>query len=579
MWKFLFVFFIFSHTLLSIPAYGTQDSIAIDMQLKRAESLRTIDPEKTKELLKELSDKKTTMSSEQLIRYQLVEIHNKAILGELADGLAQAERLLKNPDINSDQQLRLYYLLANIHQLEGDNRKLFKYLLDGLSIYDKTSSPYEKMGFMLLASSAFSMVGDYDDGFSYANQAIEQAKLSNHPYSICWAYDGLAKVNFLKENYDVAYDLYSKILATCQDDEVLNSASRSVLAYVRIKQGLYQQAVEQLNESREVITHSSYKYLRASFYVYSAMAKYELGQFDSALADSNRALEEITQYKSGDLRSEFYMVRTMLFITLGKEKEALDALKHYSIALENKYENDKSIMISYMDVHDEVIRKTREVNELEQRNKLLELTEQAVRQHVVILLLGIVSLALACILLILVINRFRRDRLHYRKLSELDPLTGIYNRRTLLHHAEGLFSRAKMVGSPLCVSYIDLDNFKEINDLFGHTCGDEVLRQVTHSLSAVIRERDIIGRAGGEEFIIVLPGANLQEAKAVLDRCRQVITPVMTSSACIMVTASFGLAALTEHDDNIDVLLKRADVALYQAKTSGRDQVVIDHSH
>lgn len=152
-----------------------------------------------------------------------------------------------------------------------------------------------------------------------------------------------------------------------------------------------------------------------------------------------------------------------------------------------------------------------------------------------------------------------------------EPLTGLYNRRYLLERFALEVARSHRSNQPLCCLMFDLDHFKTVNDRFGHLVGDEVLRMVARILRDALRPYDIIGRFGGEEFLVVAPTTTPAEATAIAERLRRLIeqTPVTGGSA---VTISVGVAAL-HAGDSLDQLIHRADQALYRAKDLGRNRV------
>jgi diguanylate cyclase (GGDEF)-like protein len=171
----------------------------------------------------------------------------------------------------------------------------------------------------------------------------------------------------------------------------------------------------------------------------------------------------------------------------------------------------------------------------------------------------------------------RNARLH-QTLSQLavtDSLTGIYNRRHFFEMAEKEFHQAVRYKRPFSVIMFDLDLFKEVNDTFGHARGDEILQMTVHRCAAQMRDADILGRYGGEEFIIALPETNAQDAFAMAERLRQELAsrPVESEPMPALVTASFGVATLMADAPDLMQLLNRADVALYHAKQAGRNQV------
>ncbi len=176
-------------------------------------------------------------------------------------------------------------------------------------------------------------------------------------------------------------------------------------------------------------------------------------------------------------------------------------------------------------------------------------------------------------------NSLLFDRLE--RLAALDPLTGIYNRRFGLTRLHEEFGRALRMKVPLGLMMIDLDHFKQINDLYGHLTGDRVLIRLTKAARNVIREGDIMVRYGGEEFLGILPGASRKDVLDIADRLRRIVaeTSVANGEDIIKVTVSIGGASYPENDAANEIgLIERADQALYSAKDSGRDCVVMASS-
>lgn len=168
-------------------------------------------------------------------------------------------------------------------------------------------------------------------------------------------------------------------------------------------------------------------------------------------------------------------------------------------------------------------------------------------------------------------------RLHelVRHQARSDALTGAYNRRYFFSQAELEFSRAERHGKPLSIILLDLDNFKDINDTYGHLTGDYVLQCVAQRCRDSIRPADIIGRFGGEEFTILLPETDLAGARRLADRLRtQIAQPLVDANReSIHVTASVGVASKGEDTPDVDILLNKADEAMYAAKRAGGNQV------
>ncbi len=160
------------------------------------------------------------------------------------------------------------------------------------------------------------------------------------------------------------------------------------------------------------------------------------------------------------------------------------------------------------------------------------------------------------------------------KLAASDPLTGALSRRGILPIIERSVKRAAKAGVPACVAMIDLDWFKSINDRFGHLAGDQVLRRVVGGIRECLRESDVIGRYGGEEFVLLLQGASEHAGARLVERIRGAICAADWSDIGpgLKVSVSCGIAGIRP-TDTLDGVLARADQALYEAKRGGRNQL------
>lgn len=172
--------------------------------------------------------------------------------------------------------------------------------------------------------------------------------------------------------------------------------------------------------------------------------------------------------------------------------------------------------------------------------------------------------------------REREDKI--RHMSRTDALTGIHNRMSILSILDREIARAERTKASLSMVILDLDHFKKVNDVWGHPTGDLVLKTAAKVLKHNIREIDALGRYGGEEFVIVLPGADPLEAQKIIERCRVKLSEAEIRSdnqSLIKVTASFGLVSVNGHTIESHTLIKTADEALYLAKHSGRNRIEI----
>ena len=187
---------------------------------------------------------------------------------------------------------------------------------------------------------------------------------------------------------------------------------------------------------------------------------------------------------------------------------------------------------------------------------------------------GVIA-AVALLLAILAITTaLMQAEVQHREEAVLDPLTGLLNRKALDSRFQELEQQARQSEASVCVLAVDLDHFKDVNDVHGHPRGDDVLRDVTYEMRKCLRTFELMYRIGGEEFLVVLPGVDLPEGVAVAERLRQAVAKRRPTG--LDVTISLGVAAACGAEVTYDGLVSAADRALYEAKDAGRNLVRAD---
>jgi diguanylate cyclase (GGDEF)-like protein len=159
----------------------------------------------------------------------------------------------------------------------------------------------------------------------------------------------------------------------------------------------------------------------------------------------------------------------------------------------------------------------------------------------------------------------------------VDELTGLKNRRSFFDDIEPVIAGTRRRGRPVAVALLDLDHFKEINDTHGHAVGDDALREVARRIGDTLRQEQIVGRIGGEEFVVLLPDTTPQQALVAIERVRKAIgdTPLFAvDGAAVAITVSGGIAPLAD-GMTVPVALQQADKAMYRAKALGRNRVEV----
>jgi diguanylate cyclase (GGDEF)-like protein len=204
-----------------------------------------------------------------------------------------------------------------------------------------------------------------------------------------------------------------------------------------------------------------------------------------------------------------------------------------------------------------------------------------------LILLAILILTLSALLAIAIyvfrplFARIAKQQLEMISLAQTDPMTNLFNRRYFMENADAEIARHQRYGRKLSVLALDIDHFKNVNDTYGHSVGDEAIIHTVRVCQENLRKNDIMGRTGGEEFTILLPETGIAEATLVAEKLRRSIAeskikPTSKEVGTIRLTVSIGVANLKEEDVSFFDLHKRADTCLYAAKNQGRDRVIDD---
>jgi len=166
-----------------------------------------------------------------------------------------------------------------------------------------------------------------------------------------------------------------------------------------------------------------------------------------------------------------------------------------------------------------------------------------------------------------------------KQQANIDALTGLYNRRFLEDYARKLFAIARRRGQPVGIIMLDLDHFKNFNDVYGHEIGDRILRHFAKTMTNSMRETNLAARYGGEEFVVILPDTGAQACSRVAERIRKavmaMVVPSNTEKPLPQLTVSIGVVAFPEHGQTLEELFQASDKALYESKHGGRNRVTV----
>lgn len=271
-----------------------------------------------------------------------------------------------------------------------------------------------------------------------------------------------------------------------------------------------------------------------------------------------------------------YLMLSNSYAAIGFYQQAFDAKEVYINRYREYFINEKNNRIAMLDEKYETQRKANENELLQNQNKLKKLTlresetEKYTQQRNIF-----ITVSTAALFFLLLVRQLKISN-RLKHLIKIDSLTGLFNRHTLFRYGRKMTEKALQKQTNLSVALIDIDNFKVINDIYGHSVGDEILKVLADLGNETMRSRDIFARIGGEEFVAILPDATLGEAKAIAEHLREKIAAYDLTPLNIThpLSISIGVANIEQVSREFETLLNAADEAMYCAKAKGRNQVV-----
>lgn len=307
----------------------------------------------------------------------------------------------------------------------------------------------------------------------------------------------------------------------------------------------------------------------------SGQAHAGLGRHAQALSDYARAAAALERSDNRRYLALLYRARARSEQALGQGAAAFADLERYIDLREDISGAERSQQAQLLRYQFDSDRQRMENDRLAH--------EQALRERQLQALLQVkrwqwTAIVLACVLLLLLGGLVVRQVVRMRRLREIaatDPLTNVANRRSIEQLGADAIARARNMQQPLCALALDVDHFKGVNDGHGHPCGDQVLARIAHTCRDALRHFDLLGRTGGEEFLVLLPDTRLEQAWPIAERLRAAVAAIDFSDIAngLEVTISIGMAELQPGDASLRELVGRADSALYQAKANGRNRV------
>ncbi|MEA2464204.1 MAG: hypothetical protein QOJ98_1951 [Acidobacteriota bacterium] len=413
-------------------------------------------------------------------------------------------------------------------------------------------------------------LGQYDRAIEYYRQILPQYEAIGAAENVADTLFNIGSTYERKEDLPAALDWYRRALAA---EERLGRTEEAAFVKRSIgvtlgKSGRYAEALPLLDDALRVVT-ALHDQERAMMVRQSrGIVHRRAGNASAAIADLEPTRQWYTDGKNARYLEKTEEELASAYAEAGRWRDAYEARTRHTTLQRELAEKLREEHTSRLRVQFDAERKEHENRALIRENAA---ATRIRRLQTIILILGAGIIAVLAYLML----RLTRDKRRMRDMAMTDELTRLPNRRHFLAAAEEQLQYARDARTALALIAFDIDHFKRINDSWGHAAGDLVLQRVAHACRTAIRPADQIGRTGGEEFMVILPGASQRDAVAVAERLRAAVGAIDLHdiAPALQVTISLGVATRT-FEETLARLSVTADELLYRAKELGRNRVV-----
>lgn len=557
---------------------ANEPTIDLDEQLLLARQLNaTAHWRSGRSILEFIEPRLETASVRQRNQYDLALAHNLALGGSSSAGLELIEQVLDRepaPDI----RLNALWLAANLAQAERRYHLAFSYLRDGLILMPEVPDPAARAGVLGVAGLLYAQAGEVASGVELADRARQVAHQVDidYPDSIrCISEQRLTDALSLGKDPDQTMVAALRALEQCRAERNGHfiAALESQIGQLHLDQGNRETARQWLETALQRQIDIGHRNGAMVSRLRLAQLAVSEGDFTAASQLLEGLAEGFRDRSAWDRQAQVHRLQAELAEQRQDFAEAVHQLKLEAVALEHFHEWDRARRMAYLEVSFDIESRRQELALLQEQVKATELEESSSHQHESMRTIIQSGAGLMIVLLGVLLFRTTRERRHFRALSRCDSLTGLLNHTSFFEAADQSLNACIADGKPFTLVVADIDHFKKVNDTHGHLSGDLVLCRVAGRMRELFDDPTILGRIGGEEFAIALPGSTIEVTHSRIELLRQRVNRVRSDDNGIAVTVSFGLAEFNG-TETIEQLRRRADHALYRAKKAGRNRLV-----
>lgn len=550
------------------------DRAGVAEMLAEADRLRSADRVRFEQALDRLYARRDVLQPRELQQLQYLRAYWLILFGNDATaGIARAQSLFHEAE-DPDLRFRAGSLVANSFAINRDFAEGLRFLEKTLPMRHDVRDRDIRHDGTNVAAALYNQLGQYTLAKTYAAETLAD---SPAPRAACFAGHFSLEARLRLGQLEGGPSLGRELLARCEasGEHIVAGIIRANLARHMAANGRRREAIALLEQTVDRVTAIGYPWLIAEYRSLLSVLQLEAGEPVAATRHARAAVAQVAGIDGSRAISDAYHVLYRIAEREGRPVEALAYFRNHAEADKAWLGEVKTRELAYQIVRQETSRKNQQIELLNRQNQVLQLQQAVQEKEATNSRLLLLLLLLAMGFVTYWAYKTKRMQRSLRYLAENDALTGVRNRHFFTQRAKQLL--APPTAEPVALVMFDLDGFKMINDGFGHAAGDWALVRVAEVCREVCSARDCFARIGGEEFAILMPGADIARARHVAEECRArlaAIDPTPTGHAFV-VTASFGVTTSELAGRDLTGLLSQADRMLYRAKREGRNRVCV----
>ena len=543
--------------------------------LFEAERVKSSEIKKFERLLEEIETRQSELTDYQKGLYSTLHAYKLSIRGNYQEALSIQKRLFESTRFD-DLKYRAAFSLINIYGVVRDFYSGAMYIneLNAIAANIPNNSILDTGD--VVKTLFYQEAGQYELAVETAQQLLTK---SLSPKNECAVRSVFIASSYQLDPESVDFNFVDDAQRFCINAGEGFLSNFVAISKVRllIDKNSISLAKDELSRIEKSTLSTRYPRLIAEFYAVKGRAQIRINNPVGAVVNANKALENSQKAEFNKPAVEAYLVLSDAEKLNGNFEQALDYHKQYVIA-EKAYEDQRfANHLAFQRARFEYELSQRSLEIVKKENALLASEAETAKQEAQTGIVLVIFSTSALLVVFIWLYRTNRIKQQFKLLAEMDSLTGINNRHKFFHSAMDAITFCQKNGQSVSMVIMDLDHFKAINDSYGHTTGDEVLKLVADVLGNECRNNDIVGRLGGEEFGILLPGCTGEKAVEIANDLRKKIEVICTKATGhdFEITASFGVASSDNSAVTYDDLFSQADSALYRSKNEGRNCVYL----